>query len=123
MGIISGFVLLGEKRCIKGQWGPVPKFSVCGEGAGDAALQSQSSVPSPLPRPIPTRTFIYVMLLAGFKSNGCSESRKGESVLLGKTQSLIFSMIIFNYSAVFKAKRPSSPPLFIALIYRSVYIS
>lgn len=56
------------------------------------------------------------MLLAGLKSNGHSEGRRGESVQLGKTQSLIFYMIIFHYSAIFKAKKsffPScSKPLF-----------
>lgn len=45
--------LPGENRCFKGQWGPVLKSSACGESDGDAALQTESSVPSPAcPLPI-----------------------------------------------------------------------
>ena len=58
------------------------------------------------------------MLLAGLKSNRHSEGKRGESVQLGKTESLIFYVIIFHYSAIFEAKSffPScSKPLFTSM--------
>jgi len=66
---------------------------------------------------------IYVVFLAGLKSSGHYEGRRGQSVQLGITQSLIFYMIIFHYSAVFKAKTTFFSLLFKALTYSNVSIS
>lgn len=79
-------------------------------GAASPALASGSSQQVAL--------IIYVVLLAGLKSSHHSEVRRGESVQLGKTQPLIFYMMIFHYSAIFKSKKYfffpcCSKPLFI----------
>lgn len=113
--------LPGENRCFKGQWGQsssplhverVMGMQPCRLRAVSPALPAHC----PFSRLISTGTFIYVMLLEGLKWNGHSEGRKKQSVLLSKTQLLIFYVIIFHYSGVFKAKKSFFFPLFIASI-------
>lgn len=98
----------------------VPKSSAFGGSDGDAdegvgaaspALASGSSQQVAL--------IIYTVLLAGLKSSHHSEVRRGESVQLGKTQPLIFYIMIFHYSAIFKSKKYFFSMLFKALIYTS----